>query len=239
MHKYIRSLLSICAVALTSTMGHAIEPVKVYTSVFPPIVTKDSVRPGYAYELVEEVLTLANIEYEIIQMPWARAQALVKSTPNTLIFPLTRTATREKNYSWGFELFKTQTYFVTLNGEKLTAKDAYKKKIGVQLKSSWDNWLTEKGYNTISRMPQEGFGIVRMMQVGRLDTWYAEGSVAKDILPKMGISSATFSDPIQSFNTFIATNKNHPFTQMEKLKAAFKDIISSGDYKKIMSKYNM
>lgn len=239
--RYVFLLFGLCLFNTTTPQAddHQDHVVRVYTSTFPPIVTDDPKRPGYAYEIVEEIFTIANIDFQIIQTPWARAQLEAKNRPGAVIFPLTRTPTREEKYHWAFPIFQTQTHFITINGQKLTPETARDKKIGVQLKSSWDNWLTENSYPKVHRLPEEGFGFVRMLKAGRIDTWYAEQSVARDILPRSDLNNTTFSDPVQVFDTYLATNKNAPFPHMDKLHAAFQKLKTSGRLQEIFKRYNL
>ncbi len=231
---YVFVFLVVCA-----TRSDATEPVKIYTSVFPPIVTDKAHMPGYAYEIVESLFAAINIEADIIHLPWPRAQAIAESTPESLIFPLTRTPTREDKFNWGFVLFKTQTHFITLNNEKLTEETAKTKLVGVQRGSSWDNWLTENRFPNVHRTTNEGHALVRMLKAKRIETWYAEKSVAQNILPMNKVYDATFSEPILSFQTFLATNKNIPSPHMDRLNLAFKEMIKSGEYAEIMKRYSI
>ena len=234
-----KALFVLLLVLLCAMRSYADTPAKVYTSVFPPIVTDQPHLPGYAYEIVEALFAIAKIEAEIIQLPWARAQKVAQSTPEAVIFPLTRTPTREVKFQWSFILFKTQTHFVTLNEEKLTKESAKSKLIGVQRGSSWDNWLTENQYPNVHRTTNEGHALVRMLKAKRIDTWYAEKSVAQNILPMNKVFDATFSEPVLSFKTYLATNKQVPFRHMDKLEAAFEKLVASGEYAKIMERYSI
>ena len=222
-----------------SSTAKAIEPVQIYTSTFPPIVTDEPTHPGYAYEIIEAIFSIAGIDMQITQLPWPRAQAVVNTTPETIIFPLTRTPTREQHFDWSFVLFKTQTHFITLDDLKLTKETAKDKTIGVQRGSSWDNWLVENGYEKIQRSTSEGHSLVRMLKAKRIDAWYAEKSVAQNILPINKVFNATFSDPVLSFDTYLATNKKSPSPHMDALNQAFKQLIASGEYDEIMKKYSI
>lgn len=236
--KYILGFLFFFSFGLLS-LSHAESPVKVYTSVFPPIVTDDAQKPGYAYEIIEQICAIASVEIDIRQVPWERAQKMAQTEPESLIFPLTRTPTREDLYDWSFVLFKTQTHFITLNGEKLTKETAKKFLVGVQRGSSWDNWLSENDYPKVHRSTNEGHALVRMLKAGRINSWYAEKSIAQNILPMNKVYDATFSDPILTFQTYLATNKQVPSPHIPKLQKAFSELVKNGGYKKIMERYHI
>lgn len=240
MIKLVTRLLFIVAfVCAYSKIAPAAEVAKVYTSFFPRVVIDDVQRPGLAYEIVAELFKLADEKFEIEVLPWARAQYMAKNTPGSLIFPLSRTPTREKNYDWSVRIFNNQTHFITFNKTKLTAQTARDKLIGVQLKSSWDNWLTEQGYINIYRIPEEGSGLIKLLRNNRIDAWYTDQIIADGVLKKLNDPDITYSDPIQIFHTFLATNKTAPYPHMNKLKAAMMTLRQSGKLDQIFEKYGI
>jgi ABC-type amino acid transport substrate-binding protein len=237
--KLLFSLSILVSISIFPTLGSSNEKtVKIYTSYFPPIVSEDEKRPGFAFEIVKRIFEISEIKYEIIHNPWARSQDIVKKTPEALIFPLTRTKTREEFYNWSFKIFKTQTHFVTINGKKLNKESARNKLIGVQRKSSWDNWLVENNYTKVKRLESEENQLSKMLAMKRIDTWFVEKSVAERNL-KNNSFEVTYSDPIMKFETYIATNKTVPYKKINTLKRSFQKLIKSGEYKKILKKYEV
>jgi polar amino acid transport system substrate-binding protein len=226
----------VCAFSKTAP---AAEVAKIYTSFFQRVVIDDAQRPGLAYEIVAELFKLADEKFEIDILPWARAQYMAKNTPESLIFPLSRTPTREKNYDWSVNIFNNQTHFITFNKTKLTAQTARDKLIGVQLKSSWDNWLTEQGYKNVYRVPEEGSGLIKLLRNNRIDAWYTDQIISNSILKNLDDPDITYSDPIQIFHTFLATNKTAPYPHMDKLKAAMVTLRQSGKLDQIFEKYDV
>ncbi|NVJ92459.1 MAG: transporter substrate-binding domain-containing protein [Methylocystaceae bacterium] len=240
MIKVVSSFVYLVAIVFAfSKTAPAAEVAKVYTSFFPRVVMNDAQKPGVAYEIVVEIFKLADEKFEIEILPWARAQYMAKNTPGSLIFPLSRTLTREKNYDWSVNIFNNQTHFITFNKTKLTAQTARDKLIGVQLKSSWDNWLTEQGYKNIYRVPEEGSGLVKLLRNNRIDAWYTDQMIAGGVLKDLNDPNITYSDPIQIFHTFLATNKRAPYLHMNKLKAAMVTLRQSGKLDQIFEKYGI
>ena len=118
----------------------------------------------------------------------------------------------------------------------MTKETAKQKLVGVQRKSSWDNWLIENKYTKVKRLESEKDQLSKMLLRGRLDTWFVERSVAeKNIDPNI----ITYSDPIVKFDTYLATNKKNPFPKMKLLKKSFLKLIKSGEYAEIMKKYQV
>jgi len=217
----------------------AAEIATIYTSYFPRVVIDDPQKPGIAYEIVTELFKHTGDEYKIIPLPWARAQYMAKHTPQSLIFPLSWTPTRDKHYNWRVNIFNNQTYFITFNKTKLTAQAARKKRIGVQLKSSWDNWLTEQGHEKVYRVPDEGSSLIKLLRNNRIDAWYTDQIIADSILKKLKNPNITYSDPIQTFKTYLATNQAAPYPNMDKLEAAMEKLHQSGRLNQIFEKYNI
>ena len=235
----IRSIFIITIASVFSKNAPASEVATIYTSYIPPVVLDDPKRPGLAYEIIVELFSMADKKYKIIPLPWARAQHMAKNTPESLIFPFSRTPTRENFYEWRVNIFNNQTHFITFNDIKLTAETARGKKIGVQLKSSWDNWLTEQGYQNIYRIPQAGAEFVKLLRNNRLDAWYTDLMISSSILKEFDPSEITFSEPIQVFRTYLATNKASPYPHIDKLEAAMEKLKKSDKLDQIFKKYEV
>lgn len=80
---------------------------------------------GSATTLVEKVLKEADVKYEIIIQPWARAYNTALLQPNVLIYSLARTKEREELFSWLGSIQKVQYSLYGLNNVKLTATDSF------------------------------------------------------------------------------------------------------------------
>ena len=154
---------------LTMVQASASEIATIYTSHFSHVVTDDPEKRGIAYDIVDEVFKTAGLKYELNILPWARAQHMAKQTPEALIFPLSWTKTRSENYVWKVNIFNNQTHFISFNNENLSVEEARKRLIGVQLKSSWDNWLTEQGFENVYRVPGDGSELLKQLNQNRID----------------------------------------------------------------------
>lgn len=237
--QFIRIFCIIVSVVHFATATHASDVAKIYTSYFSNVVSEDASRPGFGYELVAETFKLAGKEFEIIPLPWARAQYLVKNTPEALIFPLSWTPTRNADYDWSLRIFSNHTHFIGFNKTKLTADSAHQKRIGVQMKSSWDDWLTEQGYQDVYRVPGDGKELIKLLRNDRIDAWYTDAIIGRYVIGHLDHNNFTFSDPIQTFQTYLATNLETPYPHVAALKKAFKQLNDSGKLDEIFKKYNI
>jgi len=160
-----------------------------------------------------------------------------KKIPEALIFPLFWMQTRDTSYNWSVNIFNNQTHFITFNNTKLTVETAREKLISVQLKSNHDNWLTEHGCEKLYKVPEEGSELVKLLENERIDAWYTERNLADSVLKKLQNPNITYSDSIQTFKTYLATNKVTPYPYMEKLKTAMDQLRQSGKLDQIFKKY--
>lgn len=73
-------------------------------------------RPGFLLEIVLEMAKHQNLEPIKDFLPWRRAQYETIIGNNSVIFPLTRTGSREKKYKWLCKLFDVPVSFITRKG---------------------------------------------------------------------------------------------------------------------------
>jgi hypothetical protein len=68
----------------------------------PPYVytNSDGIIVGSLVDELAAVMKIADISYQFQDLPWKRAMSNTQHSSNTLIFPLSRTAERENNFTW-------------------------------------------------------------------------------------------------------------------------------------------
>lgn len=77
------------------------EPLVVVTEHWPPYNYLDGTElTGAATTIVKDTLARASIPATMQLLPWARAYAQAKSTPNVLIYSIVRTPQREAEFHW-------------------------------------------------------------------------------------------------------------------------------------------
>jgi len=237
--KFIQKIAISFLLCTLSISAFAANRAQVFTSYFANTVTKDPDRRGFAYELVTALFETAGLEADIEPLPWARAQHMAKTTPQALIFPLSWTPTRDPHYDWQLQLFQNHTHFITYNHPKMSAELARERLIGVQLKSSWDNWLSEQGYENVYRVRGDGEELIRLLRADRIDAWFVDQIIGYGVIRKLNDPNFTYSDPVQTFRTYLGTNKAVPYPHMDKLVAALEELRKNGRYDAIFSKYGI
>ncbi len=102
------------AVATQDDSGpEGLSPLTVYTLELPPVVfkTKEGKASGFATEIVETFLNSKNVNYNIIVTQWKAAYLRATTRPNSLIYPLAWSKTREDSFHW-LKLLDTDQYFL-------------------------------------------------------------------------------------------------------------------------------
>lgn len=125
--------------------------VQVMTEDFPPFsYQKQGQYVGIATERVVEILTLANLDYDIHMYPWARAMHKATTEANTLIYPIYRTSDREPLYHWFCPIYPATPVFIfglASDNLEITSLEQLKSKvIGVTRKDNSHNYLLKKGF---------------------------------------------------------------------------------------------
>ncbi len=236
-------LLSAAAmVAVTfsgSAVAHATE-LKALTAELPPYtISADAPLPGIGHELVQEISHRSGVQIDIEYMPWKRAQNMAKETPNTLVFGLTRTPTREPDYMWITKLVDSSDIFVTMDknvDSYDTAKDL--SKIAVMGGTPREKSLVKNGVENIELVPEEQL-CAKMLQAGRVEGWYTLDHRAAFIWKQEGnkLTDLVLGAPVQTQEIWLAANKDMPAEDVEKIKSAMEDIKADGTYDKIFQKY--
>lgn len=100
MSRQLRLLSAIGLSLVLCGAGRAAE-LKVYTEESAPYhFTRDGKVVGIATDLLKLACKRARIHCEIHMVPWARAYAQTRSTPNTLIYSMVRNPEREQDFLW-------------------------------------------------------------------------------------------------------------------------------------------
>jgi len=212
-------------------------PALIFTLYAPPLVTNFPERPGFAQEIVEEMFESAGLPYSITILPWQRSQVITQTRSEALIFPLTRTPTREDGFDWSVNICSTSSHFVSLNGVSYNRDNIGSARIAVLSGSSWQNWLDENGITNYITLLSEDQQFVETLRLGRVDAWLAELTMSLNLIDAYGLGAATIGDPIDRFDVYLASNKDHPYEGVEPLKNALSEMISSGRYGEIISQY--
>jgi len=111
---------------------------------------------GLHTRLVKHILDSLDIQYTLNAYPWARSYQLAQSKPNVLIYTINRTPHREQSFHWiGQFPLTNKVSFFRLANPLLTSTDfsqLHKLRVGTQINSANDQYLTQRGFKKISRV---------------------------------------------------------------------------------------
>lgn len=105
---FITSLSILLCISFNPFSAQATPKILAVTEDYPPnaIVLGDGEFDGFLIELTNLIFEQAQLDKQIIIIPWARAYKTAITTPNTLIFGMRKTKKREKQFKWAGPVFK-------------------------------------------------------------------------------------------------------------------------------------
>jgi polar amino acid transport system substrate-binding protein len=84
----------------------------VVTEILPPyqLYTENNVLTGFSVEVMAALFRITKDDIDLQVLPWARAYKTALNQPNTLIFSLSRSSSRENLFIWGGKLTTEEVY---------------------------------------------------------------------------------------------------------------------------------
>ena len=178
-----------------------------------------------------------NIKY----YPWKRAQAVAKSTPNTLIFGITRTKKREPDYAWLVNLLNTEKVFVS--NKKVynsfdEARDA--KRISVRKATPYERLLKAQDFKNLFGVQTETQNAA-LLHHGRAEAWMTLSHRAAYVWKEAGydVKQLKIGKPLGKSQLFLAGNlslaKNSELKG--RLQKAYDSVVADGTFNELHQKY--
>ncbi len=239
-------LFSYCSLACSSEL-----PVRFVTEHLPPLQISNGIQEptGAMVEIVKATLQDAKIESSITIYPWARAFHTAKKKPNTIIFSMMRNESREKDFIWIGELYRTAVYFVKLAKRKElildTPEDALSSKVGVVQLDISQEYLINKGFR-LDENVYTSAGYKRLWELlytEKIDyllankfMWMNKAAQQSDDIPtvEIALELTDFAD-----NYYLAANINTSPLVIEKLTKSLEKIKKNGQYQAILDKWQL
>ncbi|MBE0532984.1 MAG: transporter substrate-binding domain-containing protein [Rhodospirillales bacterium] len=224
--------------AFAPTQGFSQE-IKVLTTNSPPYAIEKGDQKGFMVDLVHAIADVLGTKVKVEFMPWEEAQKLAKDSPNTLIFPFSKTPAREANFNWVIEIWEVKVGFATMSDKpKVASLDQAKglKAIGVPAGSPWMKKLKDEGLTNLVDL--RGPAAVEKLVAGEIDAiydtvvsiqynWLTSGAAGK---PNGGMTPQTLTQ-------FIAGSKNSPAIKIDEWQGAYEVVKEDGTFDKIYKKY--
>ena len=214
------------------------EKVVFYLEDEPIYTSSNSNSPGFLMEVVMEMTKYMRISPKIEFLPWKRAQLMTINTPNAVIFPLTRSQSREKNYRWLCKILEVPVMFINKEGDAPIntieqAKDI--RGIGVIRGTPQEEFLIKNGVPHITMTGKEIYSKLAANRITAVFTAKPEAIFGwkkgnyKELLQ--------FGNEFQTLPLWIATSKLSDQVITDKWNKALIQVKDSGFFDQMQVKY--
>ena len=221
------------------------------TEDLPPLQIEQATKPpkGALIELVNLIITEANIDATIEIFPWARSYELALNQPNTFIFSMLRSEEREKKFHWVGKLFTIKSYLAKLSSrtdiEINTINDAKKYAVGSIRHDLAETYLLKKGFKPNKNLyVSSKYPILwNMLYSGRTDVAFTNSIIWQHEITKAGLDpgklSLTYEIPDFASDLYLAASLGTDKAVLQKIKNSLTAIKTDGRYNKIMTKWKL
>lgn len=221
-----------------NSSAEPVENINFYLEDEPVYTSSNKQSPGFLLELISEVSKLIDIQPKVYFLPWKRAQHTAINTPNAVIFPLSRTPSREKHYRWICKVFDVPVMFINIRGEPVINSIADIKSvrgIGVITGTPQEEFLKQQGISYVSVSGSELYG---KLAEGKFSVIYTAKPEALLSWKQGGFKqSLQFGKPLQTLPLWIAANKDSPLVQRDEWVEALQASKDSGFFDSLRSRY--
>jgi len=168
-------LLTLMVMLFFSSFVSAHEIIAVYTENYPPYnmyAADKKTIVGKSTELVRQIFTRANIDYEMILTTWARSLKIARDTKNTAVFSTARTADREKDFYWIGPLVINKWIFMAREEDNIvidSLSDIQDLVIGSYRSDASATFLSDRGF-TVKLTSFDGQN-AHKLKSKRIDLW--------------------------------------------------------------------
>jgi polar amino acid transport system substrate-binding protein len=214
-----------------------------FTSDIPPFSIEQGPRVGFMREIVSEIARRTGTEVPIVYgKSWPQSQEEAKTRPDTLIFPLARTAAREPHYQWVQKILDMDVAFATAQGKPRVETDAAAralKSIGVRDGSPMVKDLQGRGYTNLVIVKSSAENATALNE-GKIDAWYAPApEVAFNWVELKLPGTPVFGLKLDTAPLYIAASKNTPGVDLERWRAAYAAMEKDGTVARILTAYGL
>jgi len=175
---------------------------------------------------VKRLLAHSKIDYTMAVLPWARAYKLAKTRPNILIYTINHTTSRHKDFHWIGEFPSQATInFYALRSSKfelLNSSQLKNLRIGTQIATANDTYITDNGFKYISRVTHVR-QTVGMLKLGRVDLVIASPDQITQAAKENGLPQESLIKVGYAFSSkpSIAVSLSTPEMTVKALQQAF------------------
>lgn len=227
------------------------EEIVIVTEELPPLqmINQHGKPSGAMVELIELALAESQLLGRVNIYPWARAYQIALTRPNTLIFSMIRTPTREAKFTWVDEIFKANVHLIKLANRPLPKLEnlaqALDYRIGVTRNGLAHEYLGARGFvegknmmlnSTYSSLwaalTNENVDFILANELKWLER---EAEKGKNSLP------LALALPLEDFGKgyYLAAHPSTAPTITKKLQKALAKLKQNGQYQAILDKWQL
>lgn len=197
-------------------------------------INENNEAEGYAVDIINALRSVIDTKSKIEFTPEARALNLIRTQPNIILFSISRTPFREKDYRWVGQVFtkKWQVYALTESNIVINSLDDLKALpvIGLVRGDVREEWLINQKFTNLHSVTHHQQNIQRLL-MGRVSAIIYEQSGLAHLMKKMNEDEALI-EPIFTINespVYIAMSKKTPRATLKKWQDAFETLKHNGE----------
>jgi len=195
---------------------------------------------GIVGDIALQAMALAGYSANPLSPPWPRAQREVSVGRNLLIAPLTRTQSREANYTWIAPILTMDRAFFSLDRRVDSFDEARKtfKLIAVGIGTAQETRLREEGFSDSQIYPLKiGDNPAHMLLKGRVDAWFNGVPESRYIWQQLTDRPLVMGRVLMTANLYLACSKDCDPQMVGRLRAAIDTLEKNGTIDKVEALY--
>ena len=241
MARHLVSMLT-CAVVASVCVSPALAA-EALTSNIPPFSIENGSPPGFVREILTEVAKRVGSDMPIVYgKSWPDSQKEAQTRPDTLVFPLARTASREASYQWLIKIIDMDVAFATAPGKPVADTDAATRafaRIGVRDGAPMEKELRGRGYTNLVVLKSSA-DCVQALHEGKIDAWYAPApEIAFNWIQQKFPAAPVFGLKLETVPLFVAASRNTPGIDFAKWQGAYAELDKDGTRSRILASYGL
>lgn len=214
---------------------------RVVTANFAPLTDNTSAKKGLLYDLVAAMMKLQNESTPIEFMGWADAVKISKEQKNVLIFPMTRTPSREADYVWLTKIFDMDRSYAGRPGSAPVGNTAAAKAlagVGTTVNSASLDYLKKQGLTNIVEFPTSR-ELMKALLDGKVDAAYQPNPFSKADWKAVGGQGAlVLGEPQERSAAYLAASKGSD-AKPDDWQGALQVLEQEGVVEKTVAEYGM
>ena len=220
----------------------------VVTEVLPPyqLYDENNVLTGFSVEVMAALFKITKDDIDLQVLPWARAYRTALNQPNTMIFSLSRSSSRENLFIWGGKLTTEEVYAWGLKEKfktPITNIEQLKKyKIAVANSTTTYQYFKEQQHPSIYKIVSQDQGL-QMLYLDRVDIITSTKNTLKARTSKLNLDASKLIKiiPISAVNLdlYFAFSLNTDEKIVMKYLEAYKIMVKNGTLAKLKNKWDV